>query len=269
MNTYMDRQEIRNHIVRYFRQQLSQMTTPARHPQIQMGHLNGLFEEVLKGVSHLEREEVFSIAREIVHELMNMGALYPGQRGQIYGSDFYPWLTITEYGKELFASEDWLPYDPEGYLKAVKANVPEIDDVTLAYVGESISAFNRRNLLSATLTLGVASENLMLLLIEAYVGWMKDAKRKAALQKKIADRWIYTQYKEFKQEFSRDVKALPKELQGDWETYLDGIFNFIRMNRNSAGHPTGKELSAKVVYANLQIFADYTRYIFDLIKFFS
>jgi hypothetical protein len=27
--------------------------------------------------------------------------------------------------------------------------------------------------------------------------------------------------------------------------------------------------SAKVVYANLQIFADYTRYIFDLITFFK
>jgi hypothetical protein len=187
----------------------------------------------------------------------------------VHGGDFYPWVTITEYGKELFAHEDLLPYDPEGYIKALRASVPEIDDVTLAYAGEAISAFNRRNLLSATLTLGVASENLMLLLIEAYAKWLKDPKRQASLQKRIADRWIYTQYREFKQEFSSDVKALPKELQGDWETYLDGVFNFIRVNRNAAGHPTGKQQNAKVVYANLQIFADYARYIFDLIKFFE
>lgn len=209
------------------------------------------------------------MAREIVHELMNIGALYPGGYGKVQGSDFYPWLTITEYGKELFSKEDWLPYDPEGYIRALKVKVPEIDAVTLAYAGESISAYNRRNLLSATLTLGVASENLMLSVIEAYVKWLKDPKRQAALQKKIADKWISTQYKEFKQEFSTDVKSLPKNLQGDWETYLDGVFNFVRINRNNAGHPTGKQMSAKVVYANLQIFDGYARYIFDLINFFK
>ncbi len=66
-----------------------------------------------------------------------------------------------------------------------------------------------------------------------------------------------------------DVKSLSRELQKDWEIYLDGVFNFIRLNRNSAGHPTGKALNAKVVYANLQIFADYSEYIFRLIKHFS
>ena len=161
-----------------------------------------------------------------------------------------------------------LPYDPEGYLKALKAKVPEIDDVTFAYIGESIAAFNRRHLLSATITLGVASENLMLILIEAYTNWLKDP-RKTKFQKHIEDRWIATQYREFKKEFVTDVKSLPKESQGDWEIYLDGIFNFVRLNRNDAGHPTGKELSAKVVYANLQIFADYARYIFDLVSHFK
>ena len=145
----------------------------------------------------------------------------------------------------------------------------DLDDITFTYIGESVASFNRRQLLSATLTLGVASENLMLLLVESFLNWIKDAKRKANFEKKIKDRFIYTQYKEFKQEFSNEVKNLPKELQSDWETYLDGVFNFIRLNRNSAGHPTGKKLDAKVVYANLQIFSEYASYIFALIKYFS
>jgi hypothetical protein len=265
----MDRHEIQNRIMRYFRQQLPLMADPARRPQIQMGFLTELFSDAMKDRPAWKYEEVLSIAREIIHELMNIGALYPGRSGQVHGSDFYPWLTITEYGTELFSKEDWLPYDPDGYIRALKDSAPGIDDVTLAYAGESISAYNRRNLLSATLTLGVASENLMLLLIEAYVKWIKDPKKQAALQKKIADKWISTQYKEFKQEFSIDVKAFPKTLQGDWETYLDGIFNFIRINRNSAGHPTGKQLDTKVVYASLQIFADYARYISEVIAFFK
>jgi hypothetical protein len=266
----MDRQEIQNRIFRYFRQQLPAINNPAHSPQIQMGFLTDLLQDIVKSVPQWQGTEVMSIGREVVQELMNIGALYPGGYGQVHGHELYPWVTITEYGRELFAQEDWLPYDSEGYVRALRTKSPELDDVTLAYAAESISAYNRRNLLSATLTLGVASENLMLLLIEAYVAWLaKDPKRQASLQKRIADRWIYTQYKEFKQEFAADVKGLPKELQGDWETYLDGVFNFIRINRNAAGHPTGKQQNAKVVYANLQIFADYTRYIFDLISFFK
>jgi hypothetical protein len=229
-----------------------------------MGDILQLFHEERMRTPHQQaQEELLGVVHEIVYEFMSTGLLYFGQPGD--GNYSFPWITVSNYGKEAFLAEDWLPYDPDGYIKALKAKVPELDDVTLAYVAESVAAFNRRHLLAATITLGVASENIMLLLIEAYQNWIKDPKRKAVFQKKIADRWIAAQYGVFKQAFVSDVKALPKELQGDWETYLDGVFNFIRLNRNSAGHPTGKKLSAKVVYANLQIFAEYARYIHDLI----
>lgn len=263
----MEREEIKNKIFEYFRQQLLLTSDPSKRQDTQMGRIYSLFEESAKGIPLWEKTEIFSIAREIIQELINNGLLYPGLAGDF--NSYYPWLTVTEYGKEVFMQEDWLPYDPEGYVKALKERVPDIDDITTAYISEAISAYHRRQLLSATLTLGVASENLMLFLIEAYSGWIKDTKRKSNFEKKIKDRYIYTQYKEFKMEFTNDVKSMQKELQGDWETYLDGVFNFIRLNRNSAGHPTGKQLDAKVVYANLQIFSDYAKYIIQLIKYFS
>ncbi len=259
----MEREEIKNRIIEYFKQQIELRSNPNMRHQIQFGNLVELFRAELNLLPAYNQEEPMSIINEVVHDLANSGFIYFGLPGD--GNSYYPWITITTYGKEAFLTEDWLPYDPDGYIKALKTKVPELDDVTLAYVAESISAFNRRHLLAATITLGVASENMMLLLIEAYQNWIKDPKRKAAFQKKIADRWIAAQYNEFKKVFPTDVKTLPKNLQGDWETYLDGVFNFIRINRNSAGHPTGKQLSAKVVYANLQIFAEYARYIHDLI----
>ncbi len=264
----MEREEIKNKIIDYFRRQLTNISNPSRRPQIQMGFLQELFQKEIKDLQSWQQDDTLSTAREIVHEFMNIDALYPGQRGQVHGSDFYPWLTITEHGRELFTKEDWLPYDPDGYLKALKNKVPDIDDVTFVYIGESVAAFNRRQLLSATLTLGVASENLMLLLIEAFLIWIGEP-RKSSLQKKILNKWIAVQYKEFKPEFAINVKSFPKTLQGDWETYLDGVFNFIRLNRNNAGHPTGIQMNAKIIYANLQIFADYARYILDLTKYFS
>ena len=207
-----------------------------------------MFRDSLKDIPGYKHDEYLSVVREVVQELINTGFLYPGTPGDFNSG--YPWLSITAHGAEAFMSEDWLPYDPEGYLRALKEKVPEMDDVTFAYIGESISAFNRRHLLSATITLGVASENLMLILIEAYTNWLEDL-RKTKFQKHIEDRRIATQYKEFKKEFTADVKSLPKELQSDWEIYLDGIFNFVRLNRNDAGHPTGKEL---VLKSSMQIF---------------
>ena len=267
----MDRQEARTKIISYFRHQIELKEERPNHcPQIQMGFLGELFPYETGNALAQQRGDVLTVAKEIVHELINAGMLIPGTNGSVTGSDAsYPWLTITEYGRKAIKSEDWLPYDPDGYLAELKRMVPEIDDVTFAYIGESVASFNRHHLLSATITLGVASENLMLTLIEAYRDWIKDVVRKDKFDKRIADKWISTQYAEFKKEFVFDLKTLPKDLQADWETYLDGVFNFIRLNRNSAGHPTGKAMSAKVVYANLQIFADYARFVLGLVRYLS
>jgi len=263
----MDREQIRNKIFQIFKQQVEwSEKNPNQTQQFQIS-LHEWFQDIFtEHIPAWEQNKVFSVAREIIQEWINIGLIYPGKADS--ASDCFPWLTITEYGKQVIKEENWLPYDPEGYIKTLKERVLDIDDITIAYVGESISAYNRRQLLSATLTLGVASENLMLLLIEAYSKWIKDDIRREKLEAKIKDRFIYTQYKEFKQEFEKDIKNISKQLQGDWETYLEGVFNFIRLNRNSTGHPTGKELDAKVIYANLQIFADYSSYIFRLIKYF-
>lgn len=263
----MDRQEIKNRIIKYFQGQINlKKTRPEFRDHTQMGTLYELFRESANKLPSYKQADFYSIIREVIHEFINANFIYPGTAEDFNSG--YPWLSITEYGKEIFSSENWLPYDPDGYLKALKEQNPEIDDITLSYIGESIFAFHRRHLLAATITLGVASENLMLFLIEAYAGYLAEP-RKSKFLKAVNDRWISTQYKVFREYILSDIKSFPKELQGDWETYLDGVFNFIRLNRNNAGHPTGKELDAKVIYANLQIFSDYAKYIFKLIKFFS
>lgn len=259
----MDREEIKAKIIACFKQQAQEaVSSPDKMQQFQMSTLYHLFD--LRTLPPWGKNNVYSIVREITHELINAGFLYPGTSGDMNSG--YPWLTITEYGKEAFLSEDWLPYDPDGYIRALKEKIPNIDDVTLSYIGESVAAYNQRHLLSATITLGVASENLMLLLIEAYIAYIKDPRRKTKLQNKTKSRFISAQYQAFKEYFIVDVRLFPQEIQANWETYLDGVFNFIRINRNDAGHPTGKRLDAKIVYANLQIFSEYAQFIFKLIS---
>lgn len=265
----MDREVVKAKVVAFFRSTIQgQSATSQPRQSIQLNSLHRLFSKELEGVPEFRQTEVYSLVHEIVHEFVTAGFLYPGMPSSSHLESGYPWLTITTYGRGAFMAEDWLPYDPEGYLAALNKKVPNLDPVTGSYIGEAVATFNRRHLLSSTITLGVASENLMLRLIEAYAAWLP-APDQDRFGKRIADKGIYVQFKEFKTQFESRKGAIPRDICSDWETYLDGIFNFIRINRNSAGHPTGTALDAKVVYANLQIFADYASYIARLIDFLT
>lgn len=262
----MNRDEIHNRILGLLKEQIAWLeANPNQRQNLQMSRIHDLIR--VNEAPHGVQDRINSIAHEIMQELINSGFIYYGQPGS--SSQFYPFITITEYGKEALLKEGWLPYDPAGYVKALQEKIPEIDDITLTYIGEAVATYNRRQLLSATITLGVASENLMLLLIEAYTEWIKDSTRKANFKKRVEGRFISTQYREFKKEFLIDIKDIPKEFQSDWETYLDAIFNFVRLNRNDAGHATGKKFDAKVVYANLQIFAEYAQFMTSLTVYFN
>jgi hypothetical protein len=98
----MNREEIRNRLVTYFKRQSS---SPPKQ-EIQMGSLN-IFEDSIKGLDRSQQLQFYSIIREIVQEFINNGFLYPGLPEDF--NSHLPWLTITEYGKEVFTKEEWLP----------------------------------------------------------------------------------------------------------------------------------------------------------------
>jgi len=264
----MSREEIRNTIFDYLKSQISWIqANPNKPQQFQISNIYALFP--IGTTAQWQHQKVESVAREIVQELENCGFIYEGTAGGSGSMATYPWFTISEFGQEAILAESWLPYDPEGYLKALRAKVPTLDEITLAYISEAVAAYSRRHLLSATITLGVASENLMLTLVEAYTNWITDTGRQTKFRNKVEGRFISAQYKELKKELPNDLRSFPPEFQSDWETYLDGVFNFIRLNRNDAGHPTGKQFDAKIVYANLQIFAEYAQFISKLTAYLT
>lgn len=259
----MNREAIKNKIFRYFKEQILEYKKQGNRnmQRFQVNNVVSYFSEIPNG-TNWDKDNFVSKIREIIQELINCGLIYPGTPGN--SNESYPWLTVTEYGETVFLSEDWLPYDPEGYVKYLKNKVPAIDHVTLTYISEAVSTYHMRHFLSSTLTLGVASENLMIILIEKYAKWIPDADRGDAFRAKIKKMSFYQIYDLFKKELPNDMNSLSDELKNEWKTYLEGIFNFIRINRNEAGHPTGKVLDANVIYANLQAFPSYAEYIFKL-----
>jgi hypothetical protein len=58
---------------------------------------------------------------------------------------------------------------------------------------------------------------------------------------------------------------LDSSIRGNIETNLDGIGNFMRLQRNDSGHPTGTKKSRDEMFVNLRLFVPYCKQICDLL----
>lgn len=176
---------------------------------------------------------------------------------------------ITEYGLKVLAAEKPIPHDPEGYLAYLKKEVPNIDDVVFTYISESVNAYDHRLYLSATTAIGCASEKAFLLLIEADIGFLPTKKEQDAFRNRTNGRFVKVQFEEFRKSFGGQRGRVDKELLDGIEIDLDGIFEMLRQNRNSTGHPTGKTIKRERVFTSLQVFVTYCKRIYALINFFQ
>lgn len=156
---------------------------PSR-PALQVEHLYGEVAAIAKsrglktiGDTHNawnmngDRLELHANLREpvagVVWELIIDRILQPGTSS---GDQIkYPYIHITEYGRKALQDED-TPYDPDGYVRRLTEKVPKVDDVIVKYVTESAKSLRADCLLGSTITIGCASEKVLLLLIDTYSG---------------------------------------------------------------------------------------------------
>ena len=202
--------------------------------------------------------------REILWDLIIERVLTIGD----YQNDSWPHLSLTEYGEEVIESNMPVPNDTNGYLNRIKKEIPDLDSVIEIYLSESIRTYNINQLLSATITLGCASEKALLLLIETYRDTFKDNTKQEKFIKKTEGKFIKIQFDEFNEDFKGIIGQLPYELKDNYMNTLIGIFEMIRCNRNLAGHPTGKQIDKDTLFANLQVFIPYCRFIYELKRYF-
>lgn len=181
----------------------------------------------------------------------------------------WPWLKLTEYGRQVVNSVLPTPHDPSGYLSRLQKEVPKIDNVIFTYLEESLRTYNIGALLSSTITLGCASEKALLILIEAFGNAIQNAKRKQKFEADTRGRLIKRQFDVFVQNLNGIKGNLPGDIIDGVDTMLLGIFEMIRNYRNDAGHPSGKSISREQVYANLQVFIAYCKKVYQLKDFFE
>lgn len=203
--------------------------------------------------------------REIIWDLITERILTIGD----YHNDSWPWLSLSEYGKIAIASSNPIPNDPTGYLSRIKRDISNIDEIIETYLAESIRTYNINQLLSSTITLGCASERALILLIEVYENTFNDEIAKSNFSKKISGKFIKTQFDELNRSINSILHTLPYELKDNYTNTLTGVFQMIRYNRNDAGHPTGKSIDKEALFASLQVFIPYCKFIYNMIEYFE
>ena len=205
---------------------------------------------------------------DIIWDLIIEGLVRPGLEDGV--NKGLPWFHVSEYGKTVLISQQPQPYDPDGYLAAIRA-ISNIDDVILTYLEESLKAFRIHCLLSSVITLGCASEKAILLLIEACKAAISDPTKQADFESKTGTlRSIKKKHDEFQNLLrTKILSSLPKELEENLDNYLIGLFSIIRSTRNDAGHPTGKEIRREPLYAYLVTFPEYLKKVYDLIDWLN
>lgn len=202
--------------------------------------------------------------QNILWDLIIEGVIRPGQGDGINNN--LPHFHVTDYGRRVLSGEPPTPYDPDGYLRRLRDQIPSLDSIIETYLQESLHTLRIGCLLSSTVTLGCASEKALLLLIAAYADALPPAradKFRAATRGKMIKR----QFEEFSKMLEGHLKrALPVDLKEDLDTTLSGIFATIRGYRNEAGHPTGKMVDREQAHAHLVIFPTYLRRVYGIIE---
>ncbi len=192
---------------------------------------------------------------EVLHELATANVIMPGvDRGHLG----WPWLRVTEHGRQVIRQGRPIPFDPDQYMAAAQPRLADLSPLALEVLREAVATYHRGYVRSSAMLLGTASELVMMQLIDAFVAGRpeKDRERLTAL---MADKSIYARYRIFRDEFerARDSLKVPDTLSKDIEAIVDLVFNAVRLTRNEAGHPSGAPLNAVLVATTLQAFLEY------------
>lgn len=194
------------------------------------------------------------------------------------GGIFNKWYKLTPIGNLMVGdSTEFIFLEPETYVKKLKGEINNIDSITISYIEESIKAYKENLLLSSTVTLGCASENSILELIDSFCKFINDPNliqdfdkewgiksKYEKLKNEYKNRKVKTQIESEFKKLGQSLSDDEKSLFIDFETILDNLFNIYRISRNEVGHPTGKGLDKDILKAYIASFKRYATTIFGI-----
>jgi hypothetical protein len=224
----------------------------------------GIQNPMQKGASYHEViSELWNMTMERILELKWSGGSISGVQG----------FNCTEYGRQLLEGP---PIDrPNEYIDHLKKQVPKIDEQVIVYVRESLTAFNRDCCFASAVMLGVASERLFELLLDAYANAMHDQKKQTRFRQKIAGRGVRTQYTLFltklcdltgKNGITDKDPSSTTRLRQDLKHAVKITFESIRSYRDYAAHPRNGVVPRHIIRDHLAGFPLFCQRLYQAIE---
>jgi hypothetical protein len=142
-----------------------------------------------------------------------------------------------------------------------------LDELVELYLTEALQSFNGRCYLATSVMLGVAAERAFLVMAETYA--TSSMAGAPAMAKELAKPRsnYYTLWTEFRRRIEPVRQELPNGL-ADALT-LDAIADLIRLTRNEAGHPTGRQIDEDTARVHLTVAPVYLRKMQQLAAHFA
>jgi hypothetical protein len=175
---------------------------------------------------------------EVLHEMSRCGIVAPAfkenylhpQRGNHEAAHGVP-FQVTDYGRHVLAGDSDVVWDPTGILDGVRRRVPELDDLELSYLRESVEAFHSCLYNASLVMLGAASEILMVRIIRDTARFLQGGGDVVAKLEKT----ISTGFGAWRKRLADSKTHL--SLDPDCLRAIDHTFEIIRRCRNEAAHP--------------------------------
>lgn len=179
----------------------------------------------------------------------------------------FPFFRVSKLGKQIADSNSvYFFHDVSSYEKAIRSEVPNINNITLLYLKEAMQAFRSGCILSSSVMLGVATEHTFLLLLEKIE---QNPTYQPTYQAVFSQKTILQKVNKFKNILDQQSKILPNEIKEDLDTNFAGILSVIRNFRNQSGHPTGKIIDREQAFILLQLFIPYSKKLYMLMEHFK
>jgi hypothetical protein len=208
-----------------------------------------------------------ALVKEVLWEMLTQALLIPRDR-EWQGLTHF---VLTEAGKRFLQSARLSPYDDATYLRHVDQTIPNFSGSIRILLSESLQTFKAGYLVASVVLLGVASEQIVYDLFESY----KNAHSNKRIRRNLQERWnrkgtIRTRFDLLWSELEQHKS--PLNAVGLWDG-TDGLvkaaFHAIRVARNEALHPPGRQFDAVEVDGVLSMFIPYAKRVYALIEYFG
>lgn len=179
-------------------------------------------------------------------------------------------VLLTAAGADAVRDGEINPDNSGEYLARLTEMVPGASLVVMRYAREALASYTGRCYLASAVMLGVASEAAFLEMASSFTTWLPE-KQGAKLGDLVRNphRNYIAKFAEFRKRIEPIKGELPEELSDGMALTMDAVLDLLRVYRNDAGHPTGKQVQRQDAFINLQMFARYLQKLYALKTFFE